>query len=187
MSNYSLIAWPGIVYLACFAMGCFIPVAMPLPLPAWVVSMFVSYGLDLTGAVLTALGRADKSFTLLGGMAWFVTAILMLIRRPNCNAGSDWFQSLIPYIPINGDDPEHTAYVKCVFSGFQLASGIAHLLSVGLVLCTLFCVGTVAVGHSGGGQPPTADIAPLQSVSVLNRTASSLEDGRDPILLTVLA
>ncbi|KZO93666.1 hypothetical protein CALVIDRAFT_556878 [Calocera viscosa TUFC12733] len=120
MCDYLLAVCPGIIYLACFGMSCYIPVAMQRPLPGWVISMFVAYGLDLAGVLLIMCCGADAFLTLFGGIAWI-----------------GWFDALIPYTPINGVDPEHTAYIKCVFSGFQLANGAGHLLAVGVVLLGL--------------------------------------------------
>ncbi|KZO93664.1 hypothetical protein CALVIDRAFT_566398 [Calocera viscosa TUFC12733] len=85
--------------------------------------------MDLTFFVVAICCSVKFELAVLGGgVAWIVTGCLMLAGMPNCNTGSAWFNSLIPSSPHNGASLEHTAYVKCVFSGFQLANGAIHLL-----------------------------------------------------------
>jgi hypothetical protein len=56
-------------------------------------------------------------------------------------AGVDWSDSLVPVYSQNGEDPSHVAYVKCVFSVYQLAIGVVHLIG-GKLLGKLLVPGT---------------------------------------------
>jgi len=166
----------GLIYLACFGMSCYIPVGMPHPLPGWVISMFVSYAMDLTAPLLMCCCGGDPFFAAFVSLAWMVTAGLMIAGGPDCNAGSAWYDSLIPSPPQNGATLEYTAYVKCVFSGFQLANGAAHLLVTGIMV--LYYLGLFACV----GCAECADIEGKSAAAGRRRARwsvySSVEEGR---------
>jgi len=143
-----------------FAMAIYIGVGLERPWAPWVISMFVGHGIAGGLAILSLLYSRfaasdssdddDISFVLVAliwslqlatTIAWLVTLVQMFERdHPNCSSDSGWFRALVP---TSGNNPEHVAYVKCVFSIFQLAEAIRVLLILGIMVFAVFIPGWV--------------------------------------------
>ncbi|EJT98614.1 hypothetical protein DACRYDRAFT_24225 [Dacryopinax primogenitus] len=89
---------------------------------------------NLTGVTTATISVFDFA----GLIAWLVCFIFMIKGHVNCKAGSEWMLALSPGCPFSDDARDDIAYVKCIFSGFQLALASAGLL--GIVVLVFFPV-----------------------------------------------